>query len=208
MLPFRRMALLFVIGALGYAALSYLTFKMPATLADGELCGFVEQDFNAAGQFVHAPVSAWWISFTRLQEFWTAVSVGLSVAFVGFALTVGRRAGGRPAAGAAMGGGVLALALGMMILSFCLQQEKIMFCTAAVVPFVMKKAWLALKASAARISASLITPVGCVRLSRGLLELRSIEMHCCPKASTRALCPLPCLWPGTSKETILFFLYS
>jgi len=108
-IPFRRMALLFVIGALGYVALSYLTFKMPATLADGELCGFIEQDFNAAGQFVHAPVSAWWISFTRLQEYWTAVSVGLSVAFVGFALTVGRRAGSGTAAGAAMGGGVLAL---------------------------------------------------------------------------------------------------
>jgi hypothetical protein len=103
------MALLFVIGALGYAALSYLTFKMPATLAEGELCGFVGQDFNVAGQFVHAAVSAWWISFTRLQEYWTAISVGLSVAFVGFALTVGGRAGGRTAASAAMGGGVLAL---------------------------------------------------------------------------------------------------
>lgn len=109
MLPVRRMALLFVIGALGYVVLGYLTFRMPATLADGELCGFIEQDFNAAGQFVHAPVSAWWISFTRLQEYWTAISVGLSVAFVGFALTVGRRAGGGTAAGAAMGGGVLAL---------------------------------------------------------------------------------------------------
>ena len=108
-------AVVFAIGALGYAALSYLTFKMPATLAEGELCGFVEQDFNAAGRFVHAPVSAWWISFTRLQEYWTAISVGLSVAFVGFALMVGRRAGGRTAAGAAMGGGVLA---GILLWSF------------------------------------------------------------------------------------------
>lgn len=109
MIPFRRMALLFVVGAVGYVVLSYLSFKVPTTLADGELCGFVEGDFNAAGQFSHPPVAAWWISFSRLQEYWTAISVGLSVAFIGFALTAGRRAGGGAAAGAAMGGGALAL---------------------------------------------------------------------------------------------------
>lgn len=109
MIPFGRMALLFIAGALGYAALSYLTFKVPATLADGELCGFLEEDFGAGGAIVHAPVAAWWLSFTRLAEYWTAVSVGLSVAFVGFALTAGRRAGGGAVAGAAMGGGALAL---------------------------------------------------------------------------------------------------
>ena len=47
MIPFRRMALLFIAGALGYVVLSYLTFKMPVTLADGELCGFLEEDFGA-----------------------------------------------------------------------------------------------------------------------------------------------------------------
>lgn len=109
MIPFRRMVLLFVAGVLGYVALSYLSFKVPATLADGELCGFLEEDFGAGGQIVHAPVAAWWLSFTRLQEYWTAVSLGLSVAFAGFALTVGRRAGDSAAAGAAMGGGALAL---------------------------------------------------------------------------------------------------
>jgi len=109
MIPFRGMALLFLVGALGYIALSYFAFKVPATLADGELCGFLEEDFGAGGQIVHAPIAAWWLSFSRLQEYWTAISVGLSVAFVGFALTVRRRAGGGAAAGAAMGGGALAL---------------------------------------------------------------------------------------------------
>lgn len=109
MIPLRRMLVVSVLGALGYVALSYLTFKVPATLADAELCGFVEQDFNAAGQMIYPPVSAWWVSFTRLQEYWTAISVGLSAAFIVFALTVGRRAGGGTATGAAFGGGVLAV---------------------------------------------------------------------------------------------------
>lgn len=109
MIPVRTMAILFAVAALGYVVLSYLTFRMPETLEEAELCGFLEGDFTAAGQLAYPPVEAWWISFTRMQEYWTTFSVGLAVAFVGFALIAGRRAGGGAAAGAAMGGGVLAI---------------------------------------------------------------------------------------------------
>jgi hypothetical protein len=109
MIPVRTMTLSFIGAALGYVALSYLTFKIPASPAEAELCGFVEQDFGASGQILYAPIDAWWISFTRLQEYWTAISVGLAIAFIIFALTVGRRTSGTTAAGAAVGGGALAL---------------------------------------------------------------------------------------------------
>jgi hypothetical protein len=97
------------LAALAYVALSYFSFKLPATLADAELCGFVAGDFNAEGQLTHAPMGAWWISFVRKQEYWTALSVGLAIAFVAHALHIGRRAGGARVAGAAAGGGLLAL---------------------------------------------------------------------------------------------------
>ena len=109
MIPVRKMLLLFVVGALGYVALSYVTFKMPETLSDAELCGFLEDDFNAAGKLAYPPVTAWWVSFVRLQEYFTAISVGLCIAFVDFALTAGRRAGAGVATGAAMGGSALAI---------------------------------------------------------------------------------------------------
>jgi hypothetical protein len=109
MISTRTMTLSFAGAALGYVALSYLTFKLPTSAAEAELCGFIEQDFNASGQFLHAPLDAWWISFIRLQEYWTAISVGLAVAFIAFALTVGRRASGATAAGGAIGGSALAL---------------------------------------------------------------------------------------------------
>lgn len=96
-------------AAAAYMGISYLGFEVPATPADGEACGFVASDFTADGGFAHAPLAAWWISFLRLQEYWTALSVGLAVAFVIHALQVGRRAGAARSAGAAAGGGVLAL---------------------------------------------------------------------------------------------------
>ncbi|HWM81092.1 MAG TPA: hypothetical protein VNQ56_03440 [Pseudolabrys sp.] len=107
--PKRTVAMAFVAGMLGYVVLSYLAFKVPTSAAEAELCGFIDQDFSASGQFLHAPLDAWWISFTRLQEYWTSISVGLAVAFIAFALSVGRRAGGTTAAGGAIGGGALAL---------------------------------------------------------------------------------------------------
>lgn len=93
----------------GYMLASYLVFQVPATLADGEACGFVAGDFSSEGRLVHAPLDAWWISFVRQQEYWSALSVGLAVGFVVYALQVGRRVGGARVAGAAAGGGLLAL---------------------------------------------------------------------------------------------------
>ncbi len=109
MIPVRTMATLFIIAAFGFVALSYVMFRVPETLEEAELCGFIDGDFNAAGRLTYPPLEAWWISFTRLQEYWTAISVGLSFAFIGFALIAGRSAGGKTSAGAAMGGSVLAV---------------------------------------------------------------------------------------------------
>lgn len=97
------------LGAAGYALASYLTFHVPATLADGEACGFVAGDFAPNGTLAHAPLDAWWLSFTRQQEYFSALSVGLAIGFVVFALQLGRRAGAARVAGAAAGGGLLAL---------------------------------------------------------------------------------------------------
>lgn len=108
MIPYRRLAILFVFAALAYVALSYITFKVPATLAEAELCGFTEDDFNSAGQIAYPPVHAWWVSFVRQQEWWSTISIGLAFAFIGFALSATRKVGGA-GAGAAVGGGVLAV---------------------------------------------------------------------------------------------------
>lgn len=108
MIPYRRLAIFFAVAALAYVALSYVMFKVPATLAEAELCGFTEDDFNAAGQIAYPPVHAWWVSFVRQQEWWSAISIGLAFAFIGFALSATRKVGGA-GAGAAVGGGVLAV---------------------------------------------------------------------------------------------------
>lgn len=97
------------VAAAGYALLGYLSFHVPATLADGEACGFVAGDFAPDGTLALAPLDAWWISFMRKQEYFSALSVGLAVGFMVYALQVGRRAGAARAAGAAAGGGLLAL---------------------------------------------------------------------------------------------------
>jgi hypothetical protein len=109
MIPVRTMVILFFIAALSYVALSYLTFKVPQSLQEAELCGFISGDFTATGDIAYPPIKTWWISFTRLGEYWTAISIGLAISFIGFALIAGRRAGGGAAAGAAMGGGILAI---------------------------------------------------------------------------------------------------
>ena len=97
--------------------------------------------------------------------------------------------------------------LGIIILSPSLQTLIIMACTADVVPLTMKNALSALKASAANSSASFITEVGWQRLSKGFIEFTSTETQSSPKNSLNSVFPLPCLWPGTSKGTILWFLY-
>ncbi len=84
-------------------------FELPVDAAGGEACGFTPGDFTAQGQLAYPPFQAWWISFVRKQEYWSALSVGMAIAFVANALRNGRRTGGARAAGAAAGGGLLAL---------------------------------------------------------------------------------------------------
>lgn len=109
MFRYRWLIALFVAAAAGYAALSFAAFQMPDTMADAENCGFLPGEFVTAGQLTYERSQAWWISFQRKDEIWVALSIGLAAAFVGFALSIGRRIGGGVATGAAMGGGVLAL---------------------------------------------------------------------------------------------------
>lgn len=112
MIPYRLLSVAFFAAALGYVLVSYLVFEMPTTLADAELCGFVIDDFDSTGQLAYPPFDAWRISFLRLQEYWVALSVGMSAAFMAFALYVGYRAReGALAAGAVAGGGLLAFAV-------------------------------------------------------------------------------------------------
>lgn len=107
MTPHRVAALAFLAGALGYLALSFALFEMPATLADAEHCGFLPEEFAAAaGGLTYERTDAWWVSFRRMEEGFSLLSVALAVGFAGYALAVGRGAGG---AGAALGGGLLAL---------------------------------------------------------------------------------------------------
>ncbi len=97
---------------------------------------------------------------------------------------------------------------GRIIESPRLQTLNIIACTAAVVPPMIRKASSAPKASAARASASFMTEVGWLRLSRGFIELTSTERHCLPRNPVSSGVPRPCLCPGTSKGTTRLFLYS
>lgn len=105
----RNSLIAFLAAGLGYVLLSYVTFEVPQTLADAELCGFVADDFADDGKLAYPPLHAWWVSFVRQQEYWTTLSVGMAIAFVAFAWQVGRRAGAARVAGATAGGGLLAL---------------------------------------------------------------------------------------------------
>jgi len=79
--------------------------------------------------------------------------------------------------------------------------------TPAVVPLTMKKAWAAPKARAASSPACLITETGWLRLSSGFIEFTSTDMHRFPRNSVSSGLPLPCLCPGTSKDTMRCDLY-
>jgi len=109
MIPYRLMLALFVAAALAYVAVSFAVFEMPATAADAENCGFLPDEFVSSGKLTYERSEAWWVSFKRKDEIWTTASVGMAVAFMGFALSTARRNGGRAAGSAALGGGVLAL---------------------------------------------------------------------------------------------------
>jgi hypothetical protein len=68
-----------------------------------EHCGFLPTDFTSTGVLAYERSQAWWISFTRKEEIFSLLSVGLAGGFAGFALRVGRGGTG------ALGGGLLAL---------------------------------------------------------------------------------------------------
>ena len=107
-IPVRLMAVMFVIGVLAYVAISRLVFEVPASLLEGEACGFTSADFAPSGALQFSEGQAWWVSFTRKEEFYSAFSLGLVAAFLSFALGSARRLGGAVASGAAVGSGLLA----------------------------------------------------------------------------------------------------
>ena len=80
---------------------------------------------------------------------------------------------------------------GRMILSPALQTDRIMLCTADVVPPTIRNACAAPKASAASSSASLITETGWQRLSSGFIELTSSPTHFSPRSCASSGFPLP-----------------
>lgn len=108
MFHYRLVITLFVLAFIGYIAASFAFFEMPATAADAENCGFLPGEFVGTGQLTYERTGAWWVSFQRKSEFFTAFSIGLATAFAGFALSTARRTGSGTATGAALGGGVLA----------------------------------------------------------------------------------------------------
>ncbi|VCU68646.1 hypothetical protein PIGHUM_00703 [Pigmentiphaga humi] len=108
MIPKRLMAIVFLLAALGYVAVSFAVFEMPATESAAEECGFLPGEFSAAEGLAYARTEAWKVSFVRKQEYFTALTVGLAFAFMAFALVAGRR-GGAASAGVAAGSGVLAV---------------------------------------------------------------------------------------------------
>lgn len=108
MIPRRLMSIVFLLAVLGYVAISYAVFEVPATAAAAEECGFLPGELSASGAVAYERSQAWAISFVRKEEYFVAVTVGLALAFMAFAWTIGRR-GGKASAGVAAGSGVLAV---------------------------------------------------------------------------------------------------
>jgi hypothetical protein len=107
---------LILIGCMGYAAFSYAAFAPAKIASAGETndCGFYPGDFTATGQLRFSKRQAWWISFLRQQEYFSALSIGLITALMGFAVGKARQIGTATVSGAVAGGGVLA------VLTLCL----------------------------------------------------------------------------------------
>ncbi len=104
---------IFIIVFAGYVGIHRLTFKMPtdpAAAADcgftAEECGFTAGDFSG-GQINYSVNEAWWLNFTRKQEYFSAFSIALSIAFAAFVGTKARQIGAATAAGSLTGGGLL-----------------------------------------------------------------------------------------------------
>ncbi len=109
MLPVRLMMVVFLAAVLGYTVLGRLAFTLPVSLEAAEACGFTSADFAPSGKIEYPLTQAWWLSYTRKGEYWSALCMGMACAFVAFALSAVRRLGAGVASGAAMGGGLLAL---------------------------------------------------------------------------------------------------
>lgn len=77
--------------------------------ANSNDCGFNPADFTAAGQLRFSAGQAWWIRFLRKQEYFSALSIGLVIAFVGFAVRKVRDIGAAATSGVVAGGGILAV---------------------------------------------------------------------------------------------------
>jgi hypothetical protein len=112
---------LLVLGSTGYIVASRLVFAAPLVTpvstpgptsegaTDSNDCGFSPADYTATGELRFTTGQAWWLSFLRKQEYFSAVSLGFVMAFVGFAISKLRQIGSGMASGMCAGGGVLAL---------------------------------------------------------------------------------------------------
>ena len=112
---------LLVLGSTGYIAASRLVFAVPLATpvsmpgpasegaTDSNDCGFSPADYTTTGALRFSPGQAWWMSFQRKQEYFSAVSIGFMVAFMGFAMSKLRQIGSGMASGMCAGGGLLAL---------------------------------------------------------------------------------------------------
>lgn len=107
MIPFRMMAIVFLIASLGYVGLSFAVFRMPETAKAAIDCGFLPEEFVSGGELTYQRTQAFLVSFHRKGEYFTAATLGLAAGFAAFAFRVGRR-GGAASAGLAAGGGLLA----------------------------------------------------------------------------------------------------
>lgn len=108
MIPWRLLAVTFLLAAVAYAGLSFALFRMPDTAEAAIECGFLPEEFVSHGTLTYARTEAFAVSFVRKEEYFTAATVGLAAAFAAFAFRVGR-AGGAASAGLAAGGGLLAV---------------------------------------------------------------------------------------------------
>jgi len=112
---------LLVLGSTSYIVASRLVFAAPLAtpvstpgptsegVTDSNDCGFSPADYTATGELRFTPGQAWWMSFLRKQEYFSAVSIGFVVAFMGFAISKLRQIGSGMASGMCAGGGLLAL---------------------------------------------------------------------------------------------------
>ncbi len=102
-LPF----VLFVVAFAAYVGVTRLAFRMPTNLFEAQACAFTPGEVEPDGQLRYAAHEAWWISFVRRQEYLSALSVGVAVAFTGYAIARVRQIGVAATSGAVAGGGLL-----------------------------------------------------------------------------------------------------